>query len=113
MQSIGERFCLVVRLIASRSLDDILSDMSKIDHLAENLKWGTEALLTLLGDTAGSWDTDTVVAALNDKCAAARPRAAGLGEAWERPQKLLEQGGGGGGGGSAVGREEALRRVLW
>jgi hypothetical protein len=59
VQSIGERFCLVVRLIASRSLGDVLSDMSKIDDAAENLKWGKEALLTQLG--AGDEDEDAEI----------------------------------------------------
>jgi hypothetical protein len=63
VQSIGERFCLVVRLIASRSLGDVLSDMSKIDDAAENLNWGKEALLTQLG--AGDEDDELMVTELD------------------------------------------------
>ena len=59
VQSIGERFCLVVRLIASRSLGDVLSDLSKFDDAAENLKWGKEALLTQLG--AGDDEDDELM----------------------------------------------------
>jgi hypothetical protein len=79
-----------------------------------------------LGDTAGGWDTDKVLAALNVKCAAARSSGAGTGglgpgarggvgegAAAEAAGAGGRGGGGGeGGGGSAEGREAALRREL-
>jgi hypothetical protein len=79
-----------------------------------------------LGDTAGGWDTDKVLAALNVKCAAARSSGVGTGglgpgarggvgegAAAEAAGAGGRGGGGGeGGGGSAEGREAALRREL-
>ena len=87
---------------------------------------GRVAVQVGLGDTAGGWDTDKVLAALNVKCAAARPSGAGTGglglgarggvgegAAAEAAGAGGRGGGGGeGGGGSAEGREAALRREL-
>ena len=62
VQSIGERFCLVVQLISHRDLGEVVSDMSRIDDAAENLEWGKEALLTQLG--VGDEDDELMVTEL-------------------------------------------------
>jgi hypothetical protein len=108
-------------------------------HLAEGVRQGPPRRVPLtlhgvdlgrvaaqvgLGDTAGGWDTDKVLAALNVKCAAARSSGAGTGGlgpgarggvgegAAAEAAGAGGRGGGGGEGGSAEGREAALRREL-
>jgi hypothetical protein len=110
-------------------------------HLAEGVRQGPPRRVPLtlhgvdlgpvaaqvgLGDTAGGWDTKKVLAALNVKCAAARPSGAGTGGLGPGARGGVGEGaaaeaagagggggeGGGGEGGSAEGREAALRREL-
>ena len=110
-------------------------------HLAEGVRQGPPRRVPLtlhgvdlgrvaaqvgLGDTADGWDTDKVLAALNVKCAAARPSGAGTGGLGPGARGGVGEGaaaeaagagggggeGGGGEGGSAEGREAALRREL-
>ena len=63
VQSIGERFCLVVQLVTSRPLDAVLTEMSVVPEEAENLEWGKTALLKQLGH--GEDDDDLVVTELD------------------------------------------------
>jgi hypothetical protein len=67
VQSIGERFCLVVQLVALRSVGDVLKEVSAVSVAdtaeTENLEWGKNALLRQLGH--GEDDEDLVVTELD------------------------------------------------
>ena len=63
IHSIGERFCVVVRLVAERDMGAVLSGMSAVSNLAENLEWGKACLLKQLGE--GEEDDDLVVTELD------------------------------------------------
>jgi len=62
VQSIGERFCLVVQLVASRDIGEVLAQISSDADPVENLQWGKDALLQQLGH--GEDDDDIVVTEL-------------------------------------------------
>ena len=62
VQSIGERFCIVVRLVAVREMGAVLAEMSSVKNVEENLEWGKTALLKQLGH--GDEDDDLVVTEL-------------------------------------------------
>lgn len=65
VQSIGERFCLVVQLVAARDAADVLNEMSSVSSVSENLEWGRNALLKQLGHGDEDEDDDLVVTELD------------------------------------------------
>jgi hypothetical protein len=64
VQSIGERFCVVVQLVALRSVGDVLEQLSVVSDPAGNLEWGKNALLKQLGHGEED-DEDLVVTELD------------------------------------------------